>query len=40
MGGTAKCLAGGAMVKRIAPIVAVIAVLILLKVLLGGRSSD
>ncbi len=33
-------VAGRAMVKRIAPVLAVIAVLILLKLLLGGRSSD
>ena len=33
-------VAGGAVVKRVAPVVAVIVVLILLKVLLGGRSSD
>ena len=33
-------VAGGAMVKRIAPVVAVIVALIVLKMLLGGRSSD
>ncbi len=33
-------VAGGAMVKRIAPVIGVIVVLILLKLLLGGRSDD
>lgn len=33
-------VAGGAMAKRIAPIVAIIAALILLKLILGGRSSE
>ena len=33
-------VAGGAMIKRIAPVVAIVVALVLIKLLLGGRSSS